>query len=139
MHILPDCCAVSTSPWFPISHTNSKVNTLSHLDITKGGTISRANSFKAFLLIFSCEKNLEGNPGDAYDNVRYADWKPLCDSAFSVFKETADDLKALIVYCRAVSIKPWSWKRQRQTTVSEMFSLGEVSAIRHCKDSPRGA
>jgi len=38
------------------------VNTLSHLDITKGGNISRANSFKAFLPIFSCEKNLEGNP-----------------------------------------------------------------------------
>lgn len=73
----PRCYAVFTSPWFPISHTDSKVNTLSHLDITKGGNISRANSFKAFLPIFSCEKNLEGNPGDECDKVQYADWKPL--------------------------------------------------------------
>ena len=55
-----------------------------------------------------------------------------------VFEETSEDLKKLIVYCRSVSIKPWSWRKQTETTVSEMFSFGEPTAIKHCDRSQRG-
>ena len=55
-----------------------------------------------------------------------------------MFEETSEDLKKLIVYCRSVSIKPWSWRKQTETTVSEMFSFGEPTAIKHCDRSQRG-
>ena len=71
--------------------------------------------------------------------MRLNDATLLVDICSILPQETADDLKKMYVYCRAVTIKPWSWKRQRQTTVSEMFSIGELSAIRHCRDSPKGA
>ena len=51
---------------------------------------------------------------------------------------TVPELQRLIPYCRAVSIKPWDWQKQLQTTVSEMFSFGEVSANKHCDNSARG-
>ncbi len=54
------------------------------------------------------------------------------------FTETADDLKVLIVYCRSISIKPWDWRKQRETTVSEMFSFGEPTAVELCRKYPRG-
>ena len=54
------------------------------------------------------------------------------------FIDTVDNLKALIVYCRAVSIKPWDWKRQKDTTVSEMFSFGEPTAVELCKKFAKG-
>ena len=55
------------------------------------------------------------------------------------FRETSEDLKALLVYCRAISIKPWSWLTQHQeTTVSEMFSFGEPRAIELCRFSRGG-
>ena len=61
-----------------------------------------------------------------------------CLPACVCVQETAKDLKKLIVYCRAVSIKPWSWKQQRDTSVSEMFSFGEPSAIKHTKECHKG-
>ena len=53
-------------------------------------------------------------------------------------QETAGDMKSLIVYCRAISIKPWSFHRQAQTSVSNMFSFGEPSALRRCYKYPIG-
>ncbi len=55
-----------------------------------------------------------------------------------LFEETSEDLKKLIVYCRSISIKPWNWRKQRQTSVSEMFSFGEPLAIKLCSKSQRG-
>lgn len=55
-----------------------------------------------------------------------------------IFTETSKDLSDLIVYCRASSIKPWDWGKQKATTVSQMFSFGEPTAIELCKRWPRG-
>ena len=55
-----------------------------------------------------------------------------------LFEETSSDLKKLIVYCRSISIKPWSWRKQKATSVSEMFSFGEPLAIKLCDRSQRG-
>ena len=54
------------------------------------------------------------------------------------FAETDEDLKKLIVYCRSVTIKPWDWKLQRETSVSEMFSFGEPTAVKLCKHFKQG-
>ncbi len=48
------------------------------------------------------------------------------------------DLKALIIYAKATSIKPWSWRKQRATTVTQMFSLGEPKAVELCTKSSTG-
>jgi hypothetical protein len=45
-------------------------------------------------------------------------------------------MKSLIVYCRSISLRPWSFDRQSQTPVSNMFSFGEPSAIRRCEKYP---
>ena len=55
-----------------------------------------------------------------------------------IFTQTAKDLSDLIVYCRSLSIKPWDWKKQKATSVSEMFSFGEPTALDLCKRYPRG-
>ena len=47
-------------------------------------------------------------------------------------------MKSLILYCRAISLRPWSFDRQSQTPVSNMFSFGEPSAIRRCEKYPIG-
>ena len=47
-------------------------------------------------------------------------------------------MKKLIVYCRTAYIKPWSFERQKQTTVRNMFSFGEPSALRRCEKYPLG-
>ena len=54
------------------------------------------------------------------------------------FTKTDEDLKELIVYCRSVTIKPWNWNLQRETSVSEMFSFGEPTAVGLCKDFKQG-
>jgi hypothetical protein len=53
-----------------------------------------------------------------------------------IFSETVGDMKSLIVYCRAISLKPWSFERQGQLPVSNMFSFGEPSALRRCDKYP---
>ncbi len=55
-----------------------------------------------------------------------------------LYEETSKGLKKLIVYCRSISIKPWSWRKQKATSVSEMFSFGEPLAIKLCDKSQRG-
>ena len=62
----------------------------------------------------------------------------LTSALFRLSQDTAKDLENLIVYCRSISIKPWSWSRQRETSVSEMFSFGEPSAMKLCKHSSHG-
>ena len=52
--------------------------------------------------------------------------------------ETVDDLKSLIVYAKATSIKPWSWTKQRATSVTQMFSFGEPKAVELCMKDKRG-
>ncbi|XP_064406324.1 1-phosphatidylinositol 4,5-bisphosphate phosphodiesterase delta-1-like [Halichondria panicea] len=54
-----------------------------------------------------------------------------------LYEETSKGLKKLIVYCRSISIKPWSWRKQKATSVSEMFSFGEPLAIKLCDKSQR--
>jgi len=44
------------------------------------------------------------------------------------------DLNSLIVYCRTKRINPWKWEEQKKTTVCNMFSFGESTAISRCKD-----
>ena len=48
------------------------------------------------------------------------------------FKETIGDLRSLIIYAKATSIKPWSWKKQKATNVTQMFSFGEPTAVELC-------
>jgi hypothetical protein len=48
------------------------------------------------------------------------------------YEETVGDLKSLIIYAKATCIKPWSWRKQRATTVTQMFSFGEPKAIELC-------
>ena len=64
---------------------------------------------------------------------------PSCLMAdISMYQDTEKDLEKLVVYCRSISIKPWSWSKQRETSVSEMFSFGEPTAMKLCKHSPQG-
>ena len=48
------------------------------------------------------------------------------------FTEAVGDLKSLIIYAKATSIKPWDWSTQQATTVTQMFSFGEYKAEKHC-------
>ena len=48
------------------------------------------------------------------------------------FKEAVGDLKTLIIYAKATSIKPWGWRKQKATTVTQMFSFGEPKAVELC-------
>eukprot|EP00731_Ephydatia_muelleri_P028757 Em0020g401a len=59
------------------------------------------------------------------------------DQETTFVEDTEKDLEKLVVYCRSISIKPWSWSKQRETSVSEMFSFGEPSAMKLCKNSPQ--
>eukprot|EP00731_Ephydatia_muelleri_P028731 Em0020g375a len=59
------------------------------------------------------------------------------DQETTFVEDTEKDLEKLVVYCRSISIKPWSWSKQRETSVSEMFSFGEPSAMKLCKHSPQ--
>ena len=54
------------------------------------------------------------------------------------FAKIVEDLKSLIIYAKAVSIKPWDWDEQRATTVTQMFSFGEPRAVELCKTSTKG-
>ena len=54
------------------------------------------------------------------------------------YEETIADLKSLIIYAKSVSIKPWNWKKQKATPVTQMFSFGEPTAIQLCTKWPRG-
>ena len=44
-------------------------------------------------------------------------------------------LSDLIVYCRSKRIRPWSWDEQKETSVCNMFSFNESTALTRCKDS----
>ena len=55
-----------------------------------------------------------------------------------VFKETVEDLRSLIIYAKATSIKPWSWERQKATNVTQIFSFGEPTAIELCTSWNKG-
>ena len=48
------------------------------------------------------------------------------------FTEAVGDLKSLIIYAKATSIKPWDWPIQKATTVTQMFSFGECKAEKLC-------
>ena len=48
------------------------------------------------------------------------------------------DLSKLVVYCQAKRIKPWSWKKQQDTPVYNMFSFVESTALNKCKEHPKG-
>ena len=48
------------------------------------------------------------------------------------YEETVGDLKSLIIYAKATSIKPWDWRKQKATTVTQMFSFGEPKADKLC-------
>ena len=54
------------------------------------------------------------------------------------FNTTLGPLKSLIVYAKAISIKPWSWKKQKATSVTEMFSFGEPTARELCSEWSKG-
>ena len=54
------------------------------------------------------------------------------------YEETVGDLKSLIIYAKATSIKPWDWKKQKATTVTQMFSFGEPKAVELCTKDKRG-
>ena len=54
------------------------------------------------------------------------------------YEETVGDLKSLIIYAKSVSIKPWNWRKQKATPVTQMFSFGEPTAIQLCSKFPRG-
>ena len=54
------------------------------------------------------------------------------------FKGMIEDLSSLIVYAKAISIKPWSWEKQRATSVTQMFSFGEPKAVDLCMKWPKG-
>ena len=54
------------------------------------------------------------------------------------FEETVGDLKSLIIYAKSTSIKPWNWKEQKMTDVTQMFSFGEPTAVQLCAMFPRG-
>jgi len=47
------------------------------------------------------------------------------------------DLDSLIIYCRTKRINPWKWEEQKKTTVCDMFSFNESTAVSRCKD-PKG-
>ena len=64
--------------------------------------------------------------------------KPKVSYSSLSTQETVGDMKSLIVYCRAISLKPWSFERQGQLPVSNMFSFGEPSALRRCDKYPMG-
>ena len=49
------------------------------------------------------------------------------------------DLSNLIVYCQAKHIKPWCWIEQQQSSVCNMFSFGEHTALSKCKEYPQGS
>ena len=55
------------------------------------------------------------------------------------FEDTVGDLKSLIIYAKATSIKPWTWRKQRATSVTQMFSFGEPTAVQLCTKWTRGA
>eukprot|EP00731_Ephydatia_muelleri_P028387 Em0020g31a len=59
------------------------------------------------------------------------------DQETTFVDDSEKDLEKLVVYCRSISIKPWSWSKQRETSVSEMFSFGEPSAMKLCIDNPQ--
>ena len=48
------------------------------------------------------------------------------------FTEAVGDLKSLIIYAKATSIKPWDWRTQKATSVTQMFSFGEYKAEKLC-------
>ena len=54
------------------------------------------------------------------------------------FMETVGDLKSLIIYAKATSIKPWDWRKQKATIVTQMFSFGEPKAVELCTKDKRG-
>ena len=54
------------------------------------------------------------------------------------FKEMVGDLRTLIIYAKATSIKPWKWRKQRATSVTQMFSFGEPKAVELCTKSSTG-
>ena len=48
------------------------------------------------------------------------------------FTEAVGDLKSLIIYAKATSIKPWDWPTQKTTSITQMFSFGECKAEKLC-------
>lgn len=54
------------------------------------------------------------------------------------FTEAVGDLKSLLVYAKATSIKPWDWGAQKATSVTQMFSFGECKAEKLCTNDRCG-
>ena len=54
------------------------------------------------------------------------------------YEETVGDLKSLIIYTKATSIKPWDWKKQKAMAITQMFSFGEPKAVELCTKDKRG-
>lgn len=54
------------------------------------------------------------------------------------FKDIIEDLRSLIIYAKAISIKPWSWEKQKATSITQMFSFGEPKAVELCTKSTKG-
>jgi hypothetical protein len=65
------------------------------------------------------------------------DVEVLEDDQELTYIDTSDDLKDLIIYCKSTSIKPWSWREQKLTSVCQMFSFSEISAADKLKKTPR--
>ena len=53
------------------------------------------------------------------------------------FIEAEGDLKGLIIYAKATSIKPWCWNKQQATSVTQMFSFGECKAAKLCTNNDK--
>ena len=54
------------------------------------------------------------------------------------FIETAEDLSSLIIYAKCKYIKPWDWEEQKKTSVTQLLSFGEPTAVKLCTVSSRG-
>ena len=55
-----------------------------------------------------------------------------CSEQEAKFTEAVGDLKSLIIYAKATSIKPWDWRVQKVTSITQMFSFGECKAEKLC-------
>ena len=76
-----------------------------------------------YYLIWTIQKKIRQKLAEAEKDI---------DDQELAFKGMVGDLKTLIIYAKATSIKPWSWKKQRATTVTQMFSFGEPKAVELC-------
>ena len=60
------------------------------------------------------------------------------DDQEPTYEETVGDLKSLIIYAKSTSIKPWDWRKQKATTITQMFSFGEPKAVELCMKEKTG-